>query len=388
MRRFGIGLHIAAASIGVSAVALAIVGVGVQRVGGAEFEQLMIQHGASVAAARDMFQGSVTVVLLAAVAAAVCTTVFLAASLARWMSRPVMRVANAAAQLAAGQYDLRVPESGPREVRSLARSFNQLAAELEQQERVRQEFIENAAHELRTPLTNLQGYLEALRDGVIAPGGDVFRSLHEEAERLVRLSSSLEALARGEGRELSPRDTDVVLAMNAALDAVRPLLERRSIRASTHMPDSAVAYVDPDHLAQILSNLLQNAAQYTDPEGEVHVGIDVQATRVNVEVLNSGPGIPADELERVFERFYRVDKSRDRATGGAGIGLAIVKLHVIAAGGEVQAESQPGRTRFSFWLPRLKRTAAAAAPAELAQAALNARRRAPEHMSKTSPVTR
>ena len=373
MKRFGIGLHIAVASIGVSAIALAIVAIGVQRVGGAEFEQLMVQHGASVAAARDMFQGSVTVVLLAAVAAAVCTTVFLAASLARWISRPVMRVAEAAAQLAAGQNDLRLPESGPREVRSLARSFNQLAAELEQQERVRQEFIENAAHELRTPLTNLQGYLEALRDGVIAPGPDVFRSLHEEAERLVRLSGSLEALARGEGREPSPLDTDVVLATNAALDAVRPLLERRSIRTSAHMPDSALAYVDPDRLGQILSNLLQNAAQYTDPEGEVHVGIDVQARRVNVEVLNSGPGIPADELERVFERFYRVDKSRDHATGGAGIGLAIVKLHVIAAGGEVKAESRPGRTRFSFWLPRRTRTDAAA-PAELVQDRLKAGR--------------
>ena len=370
MRRFGFGLHIAAASIGVSAVALAIVGVGVQRVGGAEFEQLMIQHGASVAAARDMFQESVTVVLLAAVAAAVGTTLFLAAALARWMSQPVMRVADAAAQLAAGRYDLRLPESGPREVRSLARSFNQLATELEQQERVRQEFIENAAHELRTPLTNLQGYLEALRDGVIAPGGDVFRSLHEEAERLVRLSGSLEALAKGDGREPSPRDTDVVIATNAALDAVRPLLERRSIRASAHMPDSAVAYVDPDHLAQILSNLPLNAAQYTDAEGEVHDGIDVQARRVIVEVLNSGPGIPADELERVFERFYRVDKSRDRATGGAGIGLAIVKLHVIAAGGEVNAESRPGRTRLSFWLPRPTRTDAR------------------QLMSKTSPVTR
>ena len=374
MKRFGIGLHIAAASIGVSALALAIVAVGVQRVGGAEFEQLMIKHGASVAAARDMFQGSVTVVLLAAVAAAVSTTVFLAASLARWMSRPVMRVADAAAQLAAGQYDLRLPESGPREVRSLARSFNQLAAELEQQERVRQEFIENAAHELRTPLTNLQGYLEALRDGVIAPGGDIFKSLHEEAERLVRLSGSLEALARGEGREPAPRETDVVQATSVAIDAVRPLLERRSIRTSTQMPDSAIAHVDPDHLAQILSNLLQNAAQYTDPEGEVHVGIDVQARRVNVGVVNSGPGIPADELKRVFERFYRVDKSRDRATGGAGIGLAIVRLHVIAAGGEVNAESRPGRTRFSFWLPRPTRTTGAAASSELIQAGLKAER--------------
>jgi len=374
MKRFGMGAHIAAASIGVSAIALAIVAIGVQRVGGAEFEQLMVQHGTSVAAARDMFQGSVTLVLLAAVAAAVCTTLFLAASLARWMSRPVMRVSDAAARLAAGEYDLRLRETGPREVQSLARSFNQLASELQEQERIRREFIENAAHELRTPLTNLQGYLEALRDGVIAPGGDVFRSLHEEAERLVRLSASLEALAREKGREPSPCDTDVVLATNAALDAVRPLLERRSIRTSTHMPDSAIAYVDPDHLAQILSNLLQNAAQYTDPEGEVQVGIDVQARRVNVEVLNSGPGIPRRDVERVFERFYRVDKSRDRATGGAGIGLAIVRRHVMAAGGDVSVESRPGRTRFSFWLPGPTTAARPAPPSAALEAGPKARR--------------
>ncbi len=372
MRRFGIGVHFAAASIGVSALALAIVAIGVQRVGGAEFEQLMVQHGTSVAAARDMFQGSVTLVLLAAVAAAVCTTLFLAASLARWMSRPVMRVSDAAARLAAGEYDLRLRETGPRELQSLARSFNQLAADLQQQEAVRQEFIENAAHELRAPLTNLQGYLEALRDGVIAPGRDVFMSLHEEAERLVRLSASLEALARGQGREPSPRDTDVVLAIYAAMDAVRPLLESRSIRTSTRVPDSLVAYVDPDHLAQILSNLLQNAAQYTDPGGEVQVGVQLLAGCVNVEVVNSGPGIPPDDLERVFERFYRVDKSRHRSTGGAGIGLAIVRLRVMTAGGAVTAESRPGRTRFSFWLPR---PAAATRPAQaLTEAALDARR--------------
>ena len=146
MKRFGIGVHIAAASIGVSALALAIVAIGVQKLGGEQFEQLMVQHGSSVAAARDMFQSSVTWVLLAAVAAAISTTLFLAASLARWMSRPVMSVSEGAARLAAGDYELRLPETGPREVRSLARSFNQLAADLQQQERVRQEFVEIAAH--------------------------------------------------------------------------------------------------------------------------------------------------------------------------------------------------------------------------------------------------
>ncbi len=352
MRRFGIGVHIAAASIGVSALALAIVAIGVQRVGGGEFEQLMVQHGASVAAARDMFQASVTWVLLGAVAAAVSMTLFLAASLARWMARPLMRVTDAAARLAAGEYDLRLTETGPREVQSLARSFNQLAADLQQQERVRQEFIENAAHELRTPLTNLQGYLEGLRDGVIASDRDVFTSLHEEVERLVRLSASLEAVARGESREPAPRHTDVVAATHAAIEAVRPLLERRSIHTSVRMPDQAVAFVDPDHLAEILSNLLHNAAEYADRGGEVQVGVEALNRRVKVEVLNSGPGIPADELERVFERFYRVDKSRDRSTGGVGIGLAIVKQRVLAAGGAVTAETRPGQTRFSFWLPK------------------------------------
>ena len=372
MKRFGIGVHIAAAAIGVSALALAIVAIGVQRVGGDEFEQLMVQHGSSVAAARDMFQASVTWVLLAAIAAAVSTTLLLATSLARSMARPLMGASDAAARLAAGEYELRLDESGPREVQSLARSFNQLAADLERQERVRQEFVENAAHELRTPLTNLQGYLEALRDGVIVPGPEVFTSLHEEVERLVRLSASLEAIARGESREPSPRAMDVVPAAQAAIEAVRPLLERRSIRTLIRMPETVIAFIDPDHLAQILSNLLQNAAHYTDSGGEVRVGVQALGTRVNVEVVNSGPGIPADDLERVFERFYRVDKSRDRSTGGAGIGLAIVKQRVLAAGGAVGAKSRPGRTCISFWLPAPPDTAVRRSPVSGAQTRLRA----------------
>ena len=352
MKRFGIGVHIAAASIGVSALALAIVAIGVQKLGGEQFEQLMVQHGSSVAAARDMFQSSVTWVLLAAVAAAISTTLFLAASLARWMSRPVMSVSEGAARLAAGDYELRLPETGPREVRSLARSFNQLAADLQQQERVRQEFVENAAHELRTPLTNLQGYLEALRDGVIAPSSEVFESLHEEAERLVRLAASLEATARGEPGEAIPRPVDVVAAAQAAVEAVRPMLERRSIRSEVHMPETAVALVDPDHLGQVLSNLLHNAARYVDDGGQVSVAIESMGRRVITTVVNSGPGIPPDDLDRVFERFYRVDKSRDRATGGAGIGLAIVRTRLQAAGGDIAVESRRGRTSFTFWLPK------------------------------------
>ncbi len=351
MRRLGIATHLAFATIGVAGVALVIVGVGVQRIGESEFEHLMVLHGASIASAREMFAGSVTIVLLAAVAAAVCATLFLATALARWMSRPVLRVADAAARLAAGDYHLRLRATGPREVASLAESFNKLAAELGRQDSVRQQFIENAAHELRTPLTNLQGYLEGLRDAVISPERQVFVSLHEEVVRLVRLAESLEVLARGEGPPAKPRRTDVVSALHTAIESTRPAFERRHILVSTRTPATAAVIVDPDHLAQILSNLMQNASRYTDEGGDVQVRVETRAGAVEVEISNSGIGIPTEDLPRVFERFYRVDKSRSRKAGGAGVGLAIVKQLVMSAGGDLGADSRAGRTRFWLRLP-------------------------------------
>lgn len=354
MRRLGIAAHLALATIGVAGIALVIVGVGVQRIGESEFEHLMVLHGSSVSSARDMFASSVTIVLLAAVAAAVCTTFFLATALARWTSRPVLRVADAAARLAAGDHQVRLRATGPREVAWLAESFNQLAAELGRQDSVRQQFIENAAHELRTPLTNLQGYLEGLRDGVIAPGREVFASLHEEVERLVRLSESLEVLARGEGPPAQPQKTDVVSAVRTAIESARPVFDRRHIVVSTRAPARAAVIVDPDHLAQILANLLQNASRYTDDGGDVDVRIEPRGGAVEVEISNSGSGIPAEDLPRIFERFYRVDKSRSRAAGGAGVGLAIAKQLVMSAGGDLGADSRAGRTRFWLRLPGVR----------------------------------
>ncbi len=351
MRRPGIAAHLAAATIGVSTVALVIVGVGVQRIGESEFEHLMVLHGASLGSAQEMFANSVTIVLLAAMAAAVSTTLFLATALARWMSRPVLRMSDAAERLAAGDHDVRLRTTGPREVASLAESFNQLAAELGRQDKVRQEFIENSSHELRTPLTNLQGYLEALRDGVVPPGPEVFRSLHEEVERLVRLADSLEVLSSGDGLPAQPRRTDVVQALRTSIAAARPMFERRGIRVSTRAPATAEVVVDPDHLAQILSNLLQNASRYADEGGDVEVRVAANGHAVGVEITNSGREIPAEDLPRIFERFYRVDKSRNRAAGGAGVGLAIVKQLVISAGGELGADSHPDQTRFWFRLP-------------------------------------
>jgi signal transduction histidine kinase len=292
-------------------------------------------------------------VVVAAVVVAALASIGLAIVMARMLARPLAEVGAAARRIAAGDYAARVPRDGPEELASLADSFNQMAAGLERQEQLRRDFIVNAAHELRTPLTNLQGYLEALRDGVIVADRATYESLWDEAERLVRLSHSLDALADGDaGAPPRPAvEIDLAAAIRAALDLAHPTLERAGLQLVVDVPDRLPGRANPDDLAQVLGNLLSNAARYTPAGGTVAVRAERRPGDLLVSVSNSGEGIPAGDLERVFERFYRVEKSRDRARGGAGIGLAIVKQLVEAAGGEVGAESAGGQTRFWFSLP-------------------------------------
>jgi signal transduction histidine kinase len=292
-------------------------------------------------------------VVIAAVVVAAVASVVLAFVLARMLARPLHEVGAAARRIADGDYAARVPREGPEEIKSLADSFNQMATSLEEQERMRRDFIANAAHELRTPLTNLQGYLEALRDGVIEADRATYDSLLDEAGRLVRLSHSLDALAEGDAATGPPRleDIDLAVAIRTALDLAQPTLERSGLRLVVDVPPSLPAHANPDHLAQVLANLLSNAMRYTPAGGTVTVRAERRASDLLVSISNTGDRIPEAELERVFERFYRVEKSRDRARGGAGIGLAIVKQLVEAAGGRVGAESREGQTSFWFSLP-------------------------------------
>jgi signal transduction histidine kinase len=269
------------------------------------------------------------------------------------LARPLDEISGAARRIADGDYAARVPREGPEELASLADSFNQMAASLERQEQMRRDFIANAAHELRTPLTNLQGYLEALRDGVIVADAATYESLHEEADRLVRLSRSLDALAEGDA-DTSPAtriELDLAAAIRSAIDLAAPAIERAGLRLETGLPPSLPARADPDRVAQVLANLLSNAIRYTARGGLVTVRAERRPADVLVSVTNTGDSIPADDLDRVFERFYRVEKSRDRARGGAGIGLAIVKQLVESGGGRVGAESAEGQTRFWFSIP-------------------------------------
>jgi signal transduction histidine kinase len=244
-----------------------------------------------------------------------------------------------------------VSREGPRELISVADSFNQMAEALEEQERQRAEMVANFAHELRTPLTNLRGYLEAMRDGVMAPSPDVFESLREEVDRLERLSRALDSLSGDVPREAE--DLDLAAAIRAAVDLAWPGFERSGLKVRTELARDRPLRTRavPDQLSQVLANLLQNAQRYTPVGGTVTIAAASEPDSVLVSVTNAGAEIPASDLPHVFERFYRVDKSRDRARGGAGIGLAIVKQLVEEAGGRVGAESGQGCTRFWFSLP-------------------------------------
>src|SRR5437660_5766385 len=257
----GIAVRIALLSCLVTAVALAVIAIGVLGVAQSTFNRLMLEAGQSAAMAHAMFDHSVVPVFIVAAAIAAGVSLVLASLLALRLAGPLDDIARAARRVAGGEYQARVQPSGPDEVTSLADSFNQMAESLQQQERVRREFIVNAAHELSTPLTNLQGYLEALRDGVIPPSSEQFQSLHEEVDRLVRLSQSLNTLAQDNtiSSERAVETIDLVPPVRSAVDLARPSFDGKTIRVQLHLPDLLPARAQPDQLAPVLANLFQNA---------------------------------------------------------------------------------------------------------------------------------
>lgn len=354
MRRLrSLAASITLVSVLVALTAIAVIVVGVLFVAQSTFDRLMMEAGRPAAEAQTMFDHGIVGIFGAAVAISILVSIALAVVLSTALAMPLRRMASAAQRIAAGDYEARVQQSGPDELKRLAESFNQMAGSLAVQESERREFIANAAHELRTPLTNLQGYLEALRDGVIAPTPEQFRSLHEEAQRLVRLSQSLDALAEKDRTAGSPALSEVELsaAVRSALEVARPAFDAKRIRVEVDIPAEIVVRAESDGLAQVLANLLQNASRYTPDGGHASVRAVSRRSEVTVSIVNSGDGIPAADLPHVFERFYRVEKSRDSARGGAGIGLAIVKQLVEASGGKVGVESSDHATKFWFSLP-------------------------------------
>ena len=355
---FGRGLAWRIALVGIGSVLLAVgivtFGIWVFRAELAHVLMEAMESGETTTHAYAMFDDSVRDLLLVAIGVAFVASIALAIALSRMIAHPLAEVGAAARRLAEGDLSIRVPRAAPDELASLADSFNQMAAELEESERQRRDIIANTAHELRTPLTNLEGYLEAMRDGVVRPDHGTYESLLEETERLARLARSLDDLALGDAahKTAHPIELDLSSLLTAAAELARPAFDARRLTLVRDWTRPLPARADPDQFAQVLANLLQNAARYAPTGGTVTLSAQGRDDTVLVSLTNSGEGIPAEDLPHVFERFYRVEKSRDRALGGAGIGLAIVKQLVEGWGGHVGAESAAGRTRFWFSLPQ------------------------------------
>jgi signal transduction histidine kinase len=354
----GLTWRIALVGVASGATAVGIVAVGVWVFGGEAVAALLMAGGETAAHAYNMFDQGIRDVLVVAIIVAIIASVTLAIWLSRMIARPLAEVGAAARRVAGGDYAVRVPRSAPDELASLADSFNQMAQKLEEGERLRRDIIANTAHELRTPLTNLEGYLEAIRDGVIQPDASTYESLLEETERLARLAHSLDNLAAGDrdANMAVVADIDLAAQLSLAAELARPAFDARGLTLERSWPPRLPARADPDQLAQVLANLLQNAARYAPGGGAVTLTAEQQRNTVLVSLSNTGEAIPAEDLPHLFERFYRVEKSRDRARGGAGIGLAIVKQLVEGWGGRVGAESSGGHTRFWFSLPQGRRT--------------------------------
>lgn len=301
------------------------------------------------------FNTSINVSLLLSAGIAGTLAVLLASVLSRSILRPVDALITAAADLGSGNLSRRVPVRGMGQIGQLARAFNAMANALSQNETLRRNMVSDIAHELRTPVTNLRGYLEAMQDGLLRPDTEQLGLLHEEVLLLNDLIADLQDLALAEAGQLTLEPVALPLADAVAqsVSIMQGTAAAKGITLRAELPDTLPeVHADRQRTVQILRNLLTNAIKYMPEGGEIVVTAQVEAAQVQVAVRDTGIGIPADKLPYVFERFYRVDSARGRDTGGAGLGLAIVRQLVQNQGGSVRVTSEAGKgSTFSFTLP-------------------------------------
>lgn len=288
---------------------------------------------------------------LIAIAAALVLTFLLS----RRILAPVKALTLTARQLGKGDFSQRVQFKDKGEIGELAQAFNSMASDLERTERLRQNMVADVAHELRTPLTNLRGYLEAIRDGLKKPDADTIRSLNEETILLSRLVDDLQELSLAEAGKLklNCQLEDIAALINQTVTSVQAQAMAKGLSLSIDLPDKLPAVnLDCQRINQVLRNLLENAVAHTAKGDNITVTARQVDNRIEVSVADTGEGIPTEELPNIFERFYRTDKSRTRATGGSGLGLTIARRLVEAHGGQIEARSEPGKgSCFTFTLP-------------------------------------
>ncbi len=286
------------------------------------------------------FQDTLLLALGAAITVAATTALAISLLLAARISTPIQRLAAAADHVARGERGVRVALGGADELRAVSASFNAMAATLEHSEAQRRAFVSDIAHELRTPVTTIDGYLEALADGVVPPDSKTWQMLRDQTTRIRRLIDDLATLARAdEGRiDLQPKPIALTELLARSANAARAAYDAKHVQL-TVAAEPITIDADPDRLAEVLANLLANALRHTPAGGSVTLTGSRIPGHVRLAVEDTGEGIPPTELERVFERLHRVDPSRSRVTGGSGLGLAISRALIHAHGGTIRANS-------------------------------------------------
>ena len=316
----------------------------------------LLQPPATYGASQHLFRQAVNRAFLTAVVVALLLALPLAWLLSQRVLRPLAQVTAVAQAFQHGRFNRRVQIKDADEIGVLGRALNAMADGLQREQALRRQLVGDIAHELRTPLANIFGYLEAVEDGLLTADEATLRSMLEEAALLSRLVDDLQELALAEAGELPLDRRPVALPalLRQALDGVRPLLQQGDLTLTAELaPELPALSLDPVRMGQVLRNLLQNAIIHTPPGGRITVTARGDPEAVTVAIEDTGPGIAPEHLPHVFKRFYRVDPSRSRSTGGRGLGLAIVKALVEMHGGEVYVASEVGRgTSFWFTLPR------------------------------------
>ncbi|MBI5584486.1 MAG: HAMP domain-containing protein [Deltaproteobacteria bacterium] len=295
--------------------------------------------------------------LALAAAGLVLAAALLALLLARHLIRPVKTLASATRDIASGQYGIRLPVRSSDELGSLARDFNEMAGTLEKHEMARRQWIADISHELRTPVAVLQGEIEALLDGIRPITKERIRSLHGETLRLNRLVEDLYQLSLSDLGALTYRKEplDPSDLLRRVVETFQPAFQDKGLGISLQLPSDPKQRIfgDRERLEQLFTNLVENSLRFTDPGGQLRISGSGEGGRVVIEFQDSPPGVPAAELDRLFDRFYRLEGSRSRAFGGAGLGLAICKNIVEAHSGTISAHASPwGGLLIRISLPR------------------------------------
>lgn len=331
-----------AVNLVVIAFVMAVVWFSIDTLAAGYFVTLMEKYHISPEPAHAMFVGAVHRYLVWACFSAVFLSVLLSYAILRRVLAPLTRMTVSTREIAAGNFTARVPSAGKDEIGQLAEAFNRMAESLQELESLRRNLMIDIAHELRTPLTNIRGYLEALNDGVLPPSGHTFSLLQEETMRLVELVEDVLQLARADAARgtLKLEPLDLPTAVRSALAPFEQAFNRKSVAVTVETPGQLPDLTaDRDKIARVLRNLTDNAARYTPPGGKFRIRIRILPENQSVRIVFSNSADPeiCGDLNLIFERFYRGEKSRSRQHGGAGIGLSIVKELVEAHGGTVSA---------------------------------------------------